>query len=212
MYSNCLIEAIKAKIKDPKNVHIFLLPKHYGGGATHFMWYNTKNGKYYHSADTNPSKLGTLKSWRKIKYTLWHEHRIKEIDEEYFNAFILERLKVQGFTVKKVKKAAKKMHLRILRIVQNYHNSNPNCEPTLPNINDVEFLRKTFRKEPQFKVVKFYSRYEREMAIMTYDELIKCAVADQMYINWKFIGIDDEEFTWLYAPSCEYAKADEMNY
>lgn len=39
MYSNCLFEAIKAKIKDPKNVQIIYLPSRlnvYKG--CHFMW------------------------------------------------------------------------------------------------------------------------------------------------------------------------------
>lgn len=38
-YSNCLFEAIKAKLKDPKNIKI-----HYVGkelvGSTHFYWYD----------------------------------------------------------------------------------------------------------------------------------------------------------------------------
>lgn len=38
MYSNCLVEAIKAKIKDPKAVRIIYLPKKWNNGARHFMW------------------------------------------------------------------------------------------------------------------------------------------------------------------------------
>lgn len=206
MYSNCLFEAIKAKIKDPKNVYIFRVPKRFGGGATHFMWYDSKTSKYYHSVAID--KDAHKKFFRK----LWHNQKLKEVEETYFNAFILERLKIHGFSVKKVKKAAKKMHLRILKINNKYQNSNPNYGPNLPNSEEVNFLRKTFRKEPSFKVVKFYSRYDREMTIMTYDELVKCILDEQMYVYWKFIGIDDEEFTWLYSPNCEYASADEINY
>ncbi len=51
MYSNCLFEAFKAKFKDPKNVYIFKVLKRFGGDATHFMWYNEKSAKYYHSVD-----------------------------------------------------------------------------------------------------------------------------------------------------------------
>lgn len=50
-YSNCLIEAIKAKLKDWKNVRILYIPNHFNisrGG--HFVWKdktNDPNGKYY---------------------------------------------------------------------------------------------------------------------------------------------------------------------
>ncbi len=103
------------------------------------------------------------------------------------------------------------MHLSILKIERKYQQSNPNYEPTLPELEDVEFLKKTFRKEPMFKVVKFYSRVDRELTILTYTELVKCAVDEKMYLRWKFIGIDDEEFSWLYAPSCDYVNADVLN-
>lgn len=211
MYSNCLIEAIKAKIKEPKNVHIFRVPKRFGGGATHFMWYNEKTRMYYHSVDIDLKRLQMLRGFQKIKYTIWHEQKIKEINEATFNAFILRKLKIYGFTVKKVKKAAKKMYLYILKIDSNYKKSNPDSKIIVPNIDDVNFLRQVFRKEPVFKVVKFHSRLDREFTILTYDELIKCAVDNENYVEWKFIGIDDEEFTWLYAPCCDYATADDLN-
>ena len=45
-YSNCLAEALKAWIKDPKNVKIIYLPKKWNHGAKHFLW--VKGGKVYH--------------------------------------------------------------------------------------------------------------------------------------------------------------------
>lgn len=36
MYSNCLFEAIKAKIKDPKNVQIRLIPPSINNWNLHF--------------------------------------------------------------------------------------------------------------------------------------------------------------------------------
>ncbi len=55
MYSNCLIEALKAKIKDPKNVAIHKIPANLNncGGLPHFWWsvgetgfdYKKENGK-----------------------------------------------------------------------------------------------------------------------------------------------------------------------
>mgnify|MGYP002857447552 CR=1 FL=1 len=51
MYSNCLFEALKAKIKDPKNVRIIRLPKEINHGYSHYMW--IKDGFVYHSFDKN---------------------------------------------------------------------------------------------------------------------------------------------------------------
>lgn len=56
-YSNCLFEAIKAKLKDPKNVKI-----HYVGkdliNSTHFYWYNlSENIRYGVYSFTHKTKL-----------------------------------------------------------------------------------------------------------------------------------------------------------
>ena len=40
-YSNCLIEAIKAKIKNPTNIKIMFVKPH------HFMWYEKSSDKVY---------------------------------------------------------------------------------------------------------------------------------------------------------------------
>ena len=45
-YSNCLLEALKAWIKDPKNVKIIFLPKKWNSDRRHFLW--IKDGKVYH--------------------------------------------------------------------------------------------------------------------------------------------------------------------
>lgn len=198
MYSNCLFEAIKAKIKDPKNVYIFRVPKRFGGGATHFMWYDGK--KYYHSVMTDRTNV----KWYK---KLWHNQEIKEIDEAIFNAFILNKISV--LPVEKVRKTAKQLKLRIMNISGNYHHSTPH-NPILPNIEDVEFLRKVFRKEPKFKVVKYFSISDRNMQILTYDELIK-SINERVTLDWKIIGIYEEEFAPLYKRCCSFATADFLN-
>ena len=51
MYSNCLFEALKAKIKDPKNVRIFFIPRKINHNEFHFMW--TDGKKVYHSYNKN---------------------------------------------------------------------------------------------------------------------------------------------------------------
>ena len=95
-YSNCLIEALKAWIKDPKNVKIIYLPKKWNYGARHFLW--IKNDKVYHyeALNSNNNKL-------------FFKGTYKEQDLSTFEAFILHRLGYKPSIDKKI--VAKKLHL-----------------------------------------------------------------------------------------------------
>ena len=46
--SNCLIEAIKAKLEDPQNVRIGYISPFINHGAFHFWWIKEPEGKGYH--------------------------------------------------------------------------------------------------------------------------------------------------------------------
>ena len=46
MKSNCLFEAIKAKIKDPKNVKIHRFPITLNNNQLHFYWINESENRY----------------------------------------------------------------------------------------------------------------------------------------------------------------------
>lgn len=81
MYSNCLFEALKAKIKDPKNVHIIYLPKKWNRGNLHFYWIKGEDIFHY----TNPKYNRT-----KILF----KGTIKKENFETFEAFILRSLAV----------------------------------------------------------------------------------------------------------------------
>ena len=50
-YGNCLLAAIIAKLKDPKNIKIIYIPKKLNSGGNyrcHFLWENTKENKVFH--------------------------------------------------------------------------------------------------------------------------------------------------------------------
>ena len=81
MISNCLIEAVKAKIKDPKNVHIIKMPRAWNKGNMHFYWIKGENIFHY----TNPK-------FNKTKILFKGE--IKKENFETFEAFILKHLAV----------------------------------------------------------------------------------------------------------------------
>ena len=78
MISNCLFEAIKAKLKNPQNVRIIRLPKEISSTA-HFMWINKNN--VYHAYDYKHSKNHFL-----------FDCKIKSIPYYVFESFILNSL------------------------------------------------------------------------------------------------------------------------
>lgn len=78
MVSNCLIEAIKAKIKDPKNVQIICLKKEWNHGDLHFYWICKGEVYHYEALSRNAPFL--------FKGTLKH------LSLESFEAFILRSL------------------------------------------------------------------------------------------------------------------------
>lgn len=95
-YSNCLVEALKAWIKDPKNVKIIYLPKKWNHGAKHFLW--VKGGKVYHYEARNQNN-------RK----LFFKGIYKEQNLDTFEAFILHILGYKPDIDKRI--VAKKLHL-----------------------------------------------------------------------------------------------------
>ena len=48
MISNCLFEAVKAKLKDPKNVHLHILSPKINNGEFHIYWFDDKDCHIYH--------------------------------------------------------------------------------------------------------------------------------------------------------------------
>lgn len=72
MISNCLFEAIKAKLKDPRNVKICLLPLSLNNNRLHFYWINKSENRFYHfvlpncKVFCNPLFNGKLKSMNNI--------------------------------------------------------------------------------------------------------------------------------------------------
>lgn len=93
-YSNCLIEAIKAKIRNPK-VKIIFLNKKENNGNRHFLW--KVDGKVFHYERLNDCGKSFL-----------FNGTIKTQSEDTFEAFILKRL---AFKKMDVLKYAKKFNL-----------------------------------------------------------------------------------------------------
>ncbi|MBR1639374.1 MAG: hypothetical protein IJ688_08315 [Treponema sp.] len=97
MKSNCLFEAIKAKIKDPKNTRIIYIPKKINDGFHHFLW--IKNNTVYHYEDFKNDK------------SIFFEGVIKTQSLESFEAMIL-RKKLSRYSPDEKKAFAKKMKFK----------------------------------------------------------------------------------------------------
>mgnify|MGYP007069844428 CR=1 FL=1 len=187
MYGNCLLSAIKAKVKNPK-VHIIKVPKKAGGSCTHFMWFDGE--KYYHASGDG--------------FILWHKIKTKEISQEAFNSFILSDTRL--LTTKEKEKIFKKLYLKINGLNRDWTTSRID-DQDLPKEEDYNFLKKVLHKEPLLKVILFHDRFNRDFKIMKLSELLE--VNKTVQVDWKWLGPLDEEFPIVY--NSTNVKADDLN-
>lgn len=77
-YSNCLIEAFKAKFKNWKNIKIIFIPRKYNHGNNfHVMWKNLTTNELFefvHAGDKMPTMLQTFFEKGHILQTSWERH------------------------------------------------------------------------------------------------------------------------------------------
>lgn len=186
MYSNCLLEAIKAKIKDPKNVSIVCLPKELNNGHIHFMWRNKLDNTVHHYRDDGKSD--------KFFFNGIH----KTMSFEAFEMWMLYRLQ----TIENKIEIAKKLDLKIVKIPgvlnsQSYFPSfewkNENGENEwvydgeLPHPEDVEYLKKVLRHNIQLKVY-----IGKKLHTMNIDKALK--VKRNHGLAWKYITLFDQDY------------------
>lgn len=85
-YSNCLVESIKAKLKNWKNTRIIYIPRKLNvANNCHFMWQDVLTEKLYEFVSTKdcPSFLETI----------FEKGHIQEVPKERHNAFVNAGLK-----------------------------------------------------------------------------------------------------------------------
>ena len=97
MFSNCLIESIKAKIKN-KDVKIFLLPSDINNGFHHFFWSDNEN--IYHFTSKNIHKC-----------QLFFNGEIKTYNKRAFEGLVLTKMFKANYSIKKAVKTALKLGL-----------------------------------------------------------------------------------------------------
>lgn len=105
MYSNCLFEAIKAKIKDPKHVHIHYLPRKINPTHhIHFYWYTymPKNPIINYIIED------FVHSKKDIHQNIWFDGNIRQEDVKIWENFLRKILKEKGYTKQQIKNFEKK--------------------------------------------------------------------------------------------------------
>lgn len=97
MYSNCLIEAIKAKLRHPKSIRILYLPKEWNRGNLHFYWVKDDTIHHYEATSENAGFL--------------FNGKFKKQNLETFEAFLLRSLAISKPKLDK-SLVAKKLHFK----------------------------------------------------------------------------------------------------
>ena len=183
MYSNCLFEALKAKIRNPKKVQIYFLKGGVFGQHSHFMW---KEGDVIKHA----YKPGDI-HW----YNRWlFKPSFKTSSIETFYAYIMDALKKMPSKEVKVKYAKKLGLGNVLDIdgVLDWTTINPDTNSEfnlMPNRKDYELLCKLTRKDIPIKVYE-----ENSIRTVSFDELLKLEEGTR----YKYVTPFDEDYTALY--------------
>ena len=101
MISNCLFEAVKAKLKDPRNVKIYLYPPRINDGKVHFYW--TNGEQFYHFIKDDKKSI------------LLFEGHVKESGAKLFYSFMGHRIYTSGLNKEQAYQLAKKYRLPFTR-------------------------------------------------------------------------------------------------
>ena len=183
-YSNCLIEALKAKLKDWRHIRLIVIGKGLQTRSHHFAW--TDGEYYYHSYSQNP------KWWTRY----WYKPTIRKVPWITFESWVCDRLKGQERSLQL--KVLKKLGIHLADI--------PNTDGKeyfvvctagdLPKEEDVRYMEKLFRGKVFIKIVQ----EEKEMKVLTYEQFWKSKfVKSDMCYSWRYVTpMDSPDYEALY--------------
>lgn len=184
MHSNCLFEALKAKIKHPNTVQILFLKGGIFGKYSHFMWRENNEVKHAY----NPKTINWWNRW-------FFKPSFKVNSFDAFETYILDCIKTLPYEEKL--KYANKFNLKSPQIpgVLNWAAYFPNFGLT-PKKEDYEYLLKVLRKKIPIKVIS-----GKEISIKSFEDL-------KEGMQYKFITPFDEDYTALNG----YLKSKKVSY
>lgn len=173
MRSNCLLQALKAKIKNPR-VHFFKLPKCLND-AVHFMWCDDEF--YYHAYNL-----------KRNKNFLLYDYKIKKIPRYIFESFALTY--IEWYDVKFKIKIARKCFMKLADYKSEWDWSFQEFKhDKLPSQEYLDFFEKVMRTKTKFKLC-----INGQLKTATLKEL-KSQKCD---FEWKMIDLYDPDFARVY--------------
>lgn len=184
MRSNCLFEALKAKIKNPKGVRVFKVPHDMDDGF-HFMW---KEGDFYCHAYT--------KDYEHQNHFLF-EFKIKKIPDYVYESYVVNLLLFESEKVKRRVNKALGMKFCKMKGKWDWSLAKYNHETQLPKQSDIEYYEKVLRQPLKFKVC-----VKGKLKTMTLEQMKKI----KTNFEWKFIEFFDPDFEVVY----RYSKGAEL--
>ena len=169
-YSNCLFEALKAKIKNP-NVKIFKAPKEIND-CCHFMWHDDEF--YYHAYN-----------FKKTKNIFFYEYKTKKVSRIVFESFVLNYLKFKSNSEKE-----RIGNICGLKITKHRSEWDWKIEgyPVEVDAGFVDFYKKVTKKDLAFKVCE-----NNKMEIVDYKSLCE----KEGEFEYKAVDIFDEDWERL---------------
>lgn len=174
MKSNCLFEALKAKLRNPIGVKMFKVPKELNE-VTHFMW---RDGDFYWHAYT--------KDYSKNHFLF--DFRVKKIPAYVFESYVIDM--IQFYDEKTKRRVAKKTAMKFSELKDEWDwcivKYRSKC---LPKQSDLTYYEKVLRQPLKFKVCQ-----NGELKTMTLKEMKK--IKDDF--EWKHIGFFDPDFDRVY--------------
>ena len=193
-YSNCLFEALKAKIKDPKHIRIIRFPKVLTGHL-HFGW--TDGEYFYHSYDPIYNKRSRI--GKKLTFFLYRI-RTKKVPYLVFQSYWVDHLRCEPLDIQK--KVIKKYCPRFASIPgvfpdEGWQWGGYGKNDTLPKEEDVRYMEKLFRGTVFIKV----SKTNEYIKTMKYEELLEFAKNqdEDSFWRWRYVTVmDTPDFEGLY--------------
>lgn len=189
IYSNCLIEALKAKAKDPAHIRVVRFPKVLTE-RVHFGW--TDGEFLYHAYDP----CFKMKNKIRRNLELIYKVKIKKIPFTVFEAYLCDNLKGDKMTPQKQRELLKKFGVRLADIPYTIPDDGWNWvfdDTDLPSESDVRYMEKIFRGKVFMKVVK----RDKYMKVMTYEKLMK--IKSRNGWGWRYVTqMDGSDFQGLY--------------
>ena len=192
MISNCIFEALKAKIRDPKAVKVFRLPKDLSD-AQHWMW--KKDDSYCHA--------------RQVSKEHWWNYALHAVKYRKVPNYTMDALMVTYTT--NLPEAAKRRIARTIdsdfaKIGKGWCYSFA-ADENLPTVAEIAYFEKVLRLSAMFKVEQ-----DSKVSIIDSKEFRKLTMdlgEDEM-LHWKLIDFFDQDFEVVY-DKCENVEWNVVN-